>query len=752
MGSCKGHRAPGPGRKSQAKGEDRSSPALIQPSHEIRILRLENRLVRQKLGRVRSELEVLRTALGDQYAFAPVAYVTLSCDGEILNANLAAFALAGMEGKAFCGQNFGRFIDAGDHEAYLRHLHRLCAGESVAETCDIRFRRPDRQRVDVRLQSVAACGAQGRTREVWSALLDISAFKAAEHKLTLANGVIEAVGDAVVVMDPDGVIESANPTMHDIAHGCDGALLGKPLQAICRADWRTSFDDIWEELHRSGRWSGELTVTGAGCKDIVTWASLAALHGTEGDIEHVAGVLTDLTEVKKAEAQVFWQANHDVVTGLPNRAMFLERLSYLVQQAKRDKKLVGLLFLDLDRFKRINDELGHAVGDTVLEQVARRLSGSVRDSDTVARIGGDEFAIVLPAIESAQGAAFVADKVIHSLKEPLPVGDQKIKTGCSIGIALYPADSEDASELLRYADMAMYRAKKDNRGSYQFYRAEMTEDIRARARLKSELRSAAPNGQLRVDYQPVYDLDSGRLAGMEALLRWRHPRRGWLQPDSFMDLADEPGQSTLLGIWLLDRILADIPVMRVVCGQNPFFLSINVSLEQLTSDMGMEHLLRLARELSAAGVSLVVDVAYSVATATATTTAAMRALSRIQDAGVRIALDHFGMDDSVIGTLMALPFETFKIDRPLVAKLGLGMPYTRLVGGVIAMAHSLNLKVVGVGIETAEQLDILRTAGCDFGQGYLLGRPTDAGGIRTFFSGGIDVPSLLQEKTTGVST
>ena len=454
--------------------------------------------------------------------------------------------------------------------------------------------------------------------------------------------------------------------------------------------------------------------------------------GRDGRPARIVGTLHDITERKRLEERLAHQAFHDPLTDLPNRALFLRRLDEAFDRAGGEPPPIAVLFLDLDRFKLINDTLGHEAGDQLLVAVANRLRASVRPTDTVARLGGDEFTILLEDITEDYEAAQVARRIIASMTEPVTLlGSKEIVVSTSIGIVRPTRDHHRGSDVLRDADTALYRAKEGGRNRFAFFDASMGEAARERVALEADLRRALERGELRVQYQPKVDLATGRPIAVEALLRWAHPERGWVSPLVFIPIAEETGLIGAIGSWVLrtacreaaewSRLLPDPPV-----------LSVNLSGKQLYDPSLVAEVERALRESDLPPARLRLEVAETSAMKNADATAA--ALQALQKIGVRVVIDDFGTGSSSLNSLRRFPVETLQLDRSLVAALGCSEEATTIAQAVVGLAHGLGLTVMAEGVETPEQLALLRSLGCEQAQGNLFCPPVSADEIREYLT------------------
>jgi len=477
--------------------------------------------------------------------------------------------------------------------------------------------------------------------------------------------------------------------------------------------------------------------TGDETRDVVI--SGAPLHSVNGDVQSLLTTVVDITERKQVEEAMRHMARHDALTNLPNRALFRDRLDQALRSAHRLETMVAILYLDLDHFKDVNDTLGHAVGDLLLKSVAERLEGCARESDTVARLGGDEFAVIANNVAGADGIAVLAKRIIDALGEPYLLEGQDVHTATSIGITMYPADSDDPDRLLKNADLALYRAKDAGRGRYQFYDPEMDAEVQDRKALEHDLRRALQHDELELYYQPQVDLRRGRVRAAEALLRWHHPKRGMVPPARFVPLAETTGLIVPISEWVLRTACRQAKLWQQE-GLPPIRVAVNVSAVQFKKPEFVATVEQILKETGLSPELLELEITESMMMREIDKVADL--LSQIDALGIRLSIDDFGTGFSSLSHLRRLPVGGLKIDQSFVRNIVADADDATIARTIIKLGQSLNMWVIAEGVETVEQLSYLQHIECHGAQGYYFSRPVPAADFKRWVREHADAKAL----------
>ena len=538
---------------------------------------------------------------------------------------------------------------------------------------------------------------------------------------------LEHLVDGVVVINDSGEIESLNGATERLFGYQPEEIVGAHVRVLVPGSGPDADDDYFSQFLRTGK----KTPIGIGeevfgrHKDGGRFPLDIEFGEVQmGDRRRLIATLRDITERKEAEALIVKQANYDSLTKLPNRTLFMDRLSLALTRASRNGGQIGLLFIDLDNFKKVNDTLGHSAGDQLLQEAAERLTACVRETDTVARLGGDEFTIILPDLQKAHDVEQVVRQILDRLSKPYLIDGTEVFASGSVGITLFPDDGKDAETLLKNSDTAMYRAKYDGRNTFRFFTAKMNAEALESVKLENQLRHAVDRGEFVLHYQPIIDLESGRVAGAEALLRWNHPVDGIVSPIKFIPLAEETGLIVPIGDWVFKAACEQIREWHDI-GLNSLHVSVNLSPRQCREITFYETFEDTLRTTGADPNAVTLEITENLLMESDNDDA-VTMLHKLRDQGVHLSLDDFGTGYSSLSYLKRFPFDVLKIDRSFVKDVATDPEDKALIEAMIAMAHGLNIKVVGEGAETREQVDFLRSRNCDAVQGYYFSKPIPA--------------------------
>lgn len=556
-------------------------------------------------------------------------------------------------------------------------------------------------------------------------LFDVTSIKAAEERLRQTAIVFDNTTEGIMITDADDHIVAVNQAFTEITGYTADEVLGRNPRLLSSGRQDEAFyKDMWESLKRTGHWRGEIWNRHKNGQIFPVLQTISVVQDETGRTTGHVSMFSDITHIKQTEARLEKLAYHDALTGLPNRLLFDERLAHAIQQAARHGERLAVLYFDLDRFKQLNDTLGHQAGDALLEAIAARLGQRLRKSDTLSRRGGDEFTLLLENLRRPEQAANVARDILRQLGKPfpLPTGDT-VQSGTSIGISLFPDDGVDAHQLVERADAAMYEAKQSGGNQYRFYTPEITQASRERMELEHRLREAIQEARLELVYQPLYDLASGRLMATEALLRWSEPDLGEIAPEHFVTLAEEAGLMAGLGDWVLERACAQAAQWGRA-GLSSLQMAVNISPRQLNAPDFAGRVRRILSETGLAPARLELEVAE--ATLLGLDDKALAGLQTLRKLGLSITVDDFATGLTALGRLSALPVDRLKIDRSFVHEVPHDQDGLRMIAVIVAMARALRLQVAAEGVETPAQLQLVREEQCDLAQGYLLSRPVAA--------------------------
>lgn len=550
---------------------------------------------------------------------------------------------------------------------------------------------------------------------------DITERHQMQEKLQLAATVFESTAEGVLITDTRQRINAVNRAFSEITGYSEGEAIGETPRLLASGLHDSAFyAAMWYQLTAEGHWQGEISNRRKNGEIYPSWLTISAVRNRDKFITHFVAVFADISSLKQAQARLDYQAHHDPLTGLPNRTLFESRLHAALTHCREAGSLGAVLFLDLDRFKHINDSLGHPVGDLLLKGIAQRLKENLRDIDTVARLGGDEFIILLPGLQAASDAEAIATKLLNSFSAPFQAGEHEFFISTSIGTAMFPSDGADVPTLIKNADAAMYRSKAKGRNRVESYTRDLTAQASERIALEHELRRAIERDELTLSYQPKISLLTQRLVGAEALIRWSHPTFGEVPPERFIPLAEENGMILQIGEWVLEKACQQMHQWNQLYDVfGP--LSVNLAGAQLRQPNLVNRIEQLLTEYSLQPGCLQLEITENFIMTQ--TEEALSVLHRLKKLGVQLAIDDFGTGYSSLSYLKRLPLDILKIDQSFVRGLPDDQHDAAIVRAIIALGRSMQLTVIAEGVENLEQQQFLADEGCEQIQGYIVSLP-----------------------------
>ncbi|MFA7347779.1 MAG: EAL domain-containing protein [Desulfurivibrionaceae bacterium] len=625
----------------------------------------------------------------------------------------------GKESRTYTYEGFLQYLHSEDQARVQTWLQGLLAGDSFGNL-EFRIIRPDGAERDIHAEAEVKRDGHGRAVQLMGIVQDITEAKHATRQLVLSDNVFENSIEGIVITDANGVIQRINRAFTDITGYEEQEVIGQnPRILKSERHENEFFAEMWSALVENGQWQGEIWNRRKDGEIYPEWLIISSIRDTRGTIVNYVGVFHDMTEIKLHEERLRYQAHHDALTGLPNRVLFHDRLGVAMAHARRDENKVAVLFLDLDNFKRINDSLGHTVGDLLLKEVALRIGRCLREIDSVARYGGDEFIVLFEGVQQEEDVLLAAQRIIDGLAPVISLQGQDFYLTVSLGIAFYPEDGQDQDTLIKNADTAMYRAKESGKNTYRVFTPAMNKRVTEWLAIENSLRKALDRKEFFLQYQPKVDLNTGRIVGVEALIRWRHGDGEIINPADFIPMAEDTGLIVEIGDWVLAQACADLG--EILGKGYGLKMSVNLSPRQFRQD---NLLGKIRATLAAAGIGpegLIFEITEG--SVMENEQKAIVLLGELRGMGAGISIDDFGTGYSSLYYLKQLPIGELKIDRRFVRDIVGRGDEVAIVAAIIAMAKSLDMRVVAEGVETGEQLHFLRRHGCDEMQGFLFSKP-----------------------------
>lgn len=692
-------------------------------------------------NRLLANLNQRETLLKQILDTASVAIFLLDRQGRITQTNQRMAEMFGCTVERLLGSQYVSLIHPAERETGQQNFLAFFANTISSVDLDRLYWRPDQTEFWGHLICRSFNDASSQQQYLVCVIDDISVRKAQQTQLQLAAQVLQQSREGIMVTDALSNIIMVNQSFTTITGYSAAEVLGKNPRLLQSGRQSPAFYRAMKEAIRSqGQWSGEIWNCRKDGTAYPEWLSISAIRNAPGQTTHFVGNFSDLSDTKAAESRIQWLSHFDVLTGLPNRTLLKDRTEQAISMVQRASEPLTMMLVSIDHFSNVNDTLGHQIGDALLQEIAKRLSDSVRDQDTVARLGGKEFVLVLPGTP-ANGAAHLATELLHNLAQAyLPVSDHDLGLTASIGIASYPDNADDFDTLFKAVEIAMHRAQAKGRNTYQFYRADMYEQVQARDAMINALRQAAALDQLQLLYQPQVDLQSGKICGTEALLRWTHPELGAISPVQFIALAEESGLITGIGEWVLRRACRDIQSWLAQGIAVPH-VAINASPLQFRDENFVSQVKGIISAAQLDPAYIYIEVTESALMDDVPQSEAM--LRALKEFGVKLSLDDFGTGYSSLSYLKRFPFDQVKIDQSFVREVATNPSDHMLVNVIVSMAHGFGMKVIAEGVETEAQCEIMCASICDEIQGYLFSKPVSTEAMTQLFSENRLLPAHL---------
>lgn len=616
--------------------------------------------------------------------------------------------------------SFLEFVHPGDRE-YVRQAINSMLRLKKPFITEHRIIQPDGSEKIVLNQAEVIFNSADTPAKVIGTIQDITESINIETELKLADIVFKNTLEGIAITNAEGTILSVNPAFTTITGYSANEAIGKNPR-ILKSDHHNDefYKNMWADLLEKGYWHGEIWNRRKSGEAYYEWLTIVAIKDADSKPCNYVSVFRDITEIRQKDEHILHMAYHDPLTNLPNRLLFHDRLQQALSSARRYPRIIAVIFIDLDRFKIINDTFGHSVGDTLLQSVALRLKDAVRQNDTVSRLGGDEFIILLSEIEKVQDAAIVAQKILHLLSTPFVVHCHELNITASIGISVYPDDGNDVQALMKKADTAMYHVKEQGKNAYQFYKENMNTMLFERILLENNLHRAIERNEFLLYYQPKIDTNSWKICGVEVLLRWQHSEMGLVNPSQFIPIAEETNLIIPIGEWVLRTACMQCMLWKRE-GFPLLSVAVNLSGRQLKHQNLLEMIRKVLEETGFNPEYLELELTESVIMHQAEKITEI--LHKLKAIGIKVSIDDFGTGYSSLSYLKRFPIDKLKIDQSFVRDVTTSADDSAIVTAIIAIAQSLKLKIVAEGVETADQLAFLKDMQCDEVQGFYFSRP-----------------------------
>lgn len=704
---------------------------LVKLLHELDTYRIELELQNEELQSANTELNTLHDMLKKEisihfrhYDIAPVGYITLDINNNIIEINQTLAIKLESHKRDFLGRPFNSLIFSEDQDIFY-FCYQKIINEKKPQACELRLHTKNIDPFWVKID----CSPEKHEKgiHIHIAINDISHLKALEQSLKLSSSVLDECGEMIFVTDANGNIIKINKAFIKITGFTEKDVLGKNPNILKSGKQNNQFyKNMWEQIKTNKKWQGEIWNKRKNGEIYPEWISITTISNPDGTPAYYISVSSDITQRKKDADRIHFMAYYDPLTGLPNRILLQDRLKQALIQVNRNRQHGAVFILDIDHFKVINDSLGHLVGDELLQEVAKRLTSCIRQEDTISRMGGDEFVVLLADLgedkkNAITHASNVANKIIETISEPIIIKENKLQITVSIGIVMFPDDTEEITDLMKLADNAMYKVKKSGRDNFQFVTPSLQKEADERLNIQYGLQDALTMNQFELYYQPQINFKTNAVSGIEALLRWKVPNNGLMSPDGFITISEESGLIVPIGTWVLEEACRQIASWNKLKSQPSPYLSVNMSVRQFQQKNLVPVIQRIMLTNNIQPQQLELELTESILIHNLDDT--KRKLFELKAMGIRLAIDDFGTGYSSLQYLKNLPIDVLKIDQSFINDIILSVNDWAIVQTIISLAKNLNLWVVAEGVVNQKQYDFLKQKDCDSYQGYYYSEP-----------------------------
>ncbi|MBF0266373.1 MAG: EAL domain-containing protein [Gammaproteobacteria bacterium] len=688
-------------------------------AQDLKIYQIELEMQNDELLRTQLNLTSLKEEYKTLFELAPVGYFIINQLGLISDVNVTGCNLLKNNKAKLLHQSLLTYIENSYKNLFNLHINSVIK-HKIKRQDEIKIYREDGYIFHALIESSIYINSDNDAPLIRLILTDIEEIHQMQAQAHLSEKIIENSIEGILITDRKGHILTVNKTFTKITGYSKEEAIGKTPSILRSGKHDKEFyQRLWQTIKNEGFWEGEIWNRREDGEVYLEWLCIREIKDDQGHFYFYVGKFSDLTTIKDTQTRLHFLAHFDVLTQLPNRTLFNDRLSQAIMTAERSKNKVVLFFMDLDGFKDINDSLGHDSGDILLQQVAKRLLSTVRKMDTVSRLGGDEFTIIANDIVNTDQIITLAEKILNALSEPFIIDKRKFFIGASIGISTFPDDAINGSDLVQYADTAMYQAKENGKNQFCFYTQRMGDMASERMQLEHELNVAIEQNQLVLHYQPQYHIETGDISGMEALVRWYHPQRGLILPTEFIPEAEKTNLILLLGEWVLNSACAQAQKW-LQAGKENIQIAINISAKQFQQPGFDEEIKQLLLKHDIAGDNIELEITEK--SLITDIDKVLSTLHNLKAMGISIAIDDFGTGYSSMNYLKRLPLDVLKIDRSFIKDIDIESVDEAIIKSILALAQGLNLKVVAEGIETQFQRELLSQLKCNYAQGFLYNK------------------------------